>query len=223
MNLSEDTSSSKNTNTVKFAGTVANVAASAANPIVVGAGDLIGASDFASSIAKDQPTIDVLNTVGLEASAVGNHEFDAGWTDLKDRVMGPVDDAASATDADWDYLGANVYNKGTTTPAMQEYSVFDKGGVTVAVIGAVTQKPPRWSARTASARSSSVTRSPRSTASPASSATATPPTARPTSSSPASTRARRRAPAAARRAPTRRRSPRAASSPRWPLSTPAST
>ena len=140
MNLSEDTSSAKNTNTVKFAGTVANVAASSPNPIVVGAGDLIGASDFASSIAKDQPTIDVLNTIGLEASAVGNHEFDAGWTDLKDRVMGPTDDAASATDADWDYLGANVYAKGTTTPAMQEYATFDKGGVTVAVVGAVTQE-----------------------------------------------------------------------------------
>lgn len=140
MNLSEDTPSARNTNTVKFAGTVANVAASAANPIIVGAGDLIGASDFASSIAKDQPTIDVLNTVGLDASAVGNHEFDAGWTDLKDRVIGPADDAASATDADWDYLGANVYNKGTTTPAMQEYATFDKGGVTVAVVGAVTQE-----------------------------------------------------------------------------------
>jgi 5'-nucleotidase len=140
MNLSEDTTSAKNTNTVKFAGTVANVAASSPNPIVVGAGDLIGASDFASSIAKDQPTIDVLNTIGLEASAVGNHEFDAGWTDLRDRVMGPTDDAASATDADWDYLGANVYAKGTTTPVMQEYATFDKSGVTVAVVGAVTQE-----------------------------------------------------------------------------------
>lgn len=140
MNLSEDTPSARNTNTVKFAGTVANVAASSPNPIVVGAGDLIGASDFASSIAKDQPTVDVLNTIGLEASAVGNHEFDAGWADLKDRVIGPADDAASATDADWDYLGANVYNKGTTTPAMQEYAIFDKAGVTVAVVGAVTEE-----------------------------------------------------------------------------------
>ena len=144
INLSEDVTTSsgtvRNTNTVKFAGTVRNVAASAANPIIVGAGDMIGATEFASGIAKDQPTIDVLNEIGLEASAVGNHEFDQGWTDLKDRVIGPEDPVASATDADWAYLGANVYAKGTTNPVLPEYAKFDKSGVSVAVVGAVTEE-----------------------------------------------------------------------------------
>ena len=48
-------------NTVKWAGTVEQLKASAPNPIVVGAGDLIGASTFASAVADDQPTIDVMN------------------------------------------------------------------------------------------------------------------------------------------------------------------
>ena len=77
---------------------------------IVGAGDLIGASVFASAVANDQPTIDVMNEIGLDASAVGNHEFDKGWADLRDRVI------ADKTNAKWDYLGANVYQKGTTTP-----------------------------------------------------------------------------------------------------------
>ena len=49
------------------------------------AGDNIGASLFASAVQKDQPTIDVLNALELNASAVGNHEFDKGWPDLTDR------------------------------------------------------------------------------------------------------------------------------------------
>ena len=128
------------TNTVKFAGTVEQLraadGAAGANTLLVGAGDFIGASLFASSVAKDQPTIDVMNELGLDVSAVGNHEFDQGWDDLRDRVI------AGGTNAKWDYLGANVYQHGTTTPALPEYQVYDVAGVTVGVIGAVTVETP---------------------------------------------------------------------------------
>ncbi len=76
---------------------------------LISAGDNIGASLFASASAKDQPTIDVLNALGLRRSAVGNHEFDKGWADLTGRVADRL--------ANWDYLGANVYAKGTGTRA----------------------------------------------------------------------------------------------------------
>ena len=92
----------------------------------MGAGDLIGASAFASAVANDQPTIDVMNELDLDASAVGNHEFDKGWADLRDRVIGP----AATPNATWTYLGANVYKKGTTTPVLPEYATFTVDGVT---------------------------------------------------------------------------------------------
>ena len=125
-------------NTVKWAGTVKQLEAAtpAANALVVGAGDLIGASAFASAVANDQPTIDVMNEVGLDASAVGNHEFDKGWPDLRDRVIG------SGPNADWKYLAANVYQKGTTTPVLPEYATYTVEGVRVGVVGAVTQETP---------------------------------------------------------------------------------
>ena len=106
--------------------------------LLVGAGDLIGASLFNSAIAQDQPTIDVMNEIGLDASSVGNHEFDKGWDDLKNRVLGG--DPTNPTNATWDYLGANVYQKGTQTPVLPAYETYDEGGVTVGVIGAVTQE-----------------------------------------------------------------------------------
>jgi 5'-nucleotidase len=133
-------------NTVKWAGTVKKLeldtpGTSPDAALVVGAGDLIGASVFASASADDQPTIDVMNEIGMDASAVGNHEFDKGWPDLHDRVI------ANKTNAKWDYLGANVYQKGTQTPVLPEYATYnlkdaDGDAVTVGVIGAVTQETP---------------------------------------------------------------------------------
>ncbi|MFJ4027179.1 ExeM/NucH family extracellular endonuclease [Paenarthrobacter sp. NPDC089989] len=125
-------------NTVLFAGTVEKLRAAAAPGATafISAGDNIGASLFASSVAKDQPTIDVLNALELQASAVGNHEFDGGWQDLRDRVI------AGGNNAKFAYLGANVYQKGTTTPVLPEYKVLEMNGMRVAVIGTVTQEVP---------------------------------------------------------------------------------
>lgn len=122
-------------NTVKFAGTIEQLRAEYGddNSVFVSSGDNVGASVFASSSQQDQPTIDVLNALELIASAVGNHEFDQGYTDLTERIE---------AEADWDYLGANVYEKGTTTPALQEYALKEIDGLTVAFIGTVTQETP---------------------------------------------------------------------------------
>ncbi|MDO9379867.1 MAG: bifunctional UDP-sugar hydrolase/5'-nucleotidase [Nocardioidaceae bacterium] len=121
--------------TVTFAATIEKLRAEsgAASTLFLSAGDNIGASLYASSSQQDQPTIDVLNALKLRTSAVGNHEFDRGSSDLTDRVE-PA--------ADFSYLGANVYQKGTTTPALKAYETFDVNGVTVGVIGAITQETP---------------------------------------------------------------------------------
>ncbi|MCI4011108.1 bifunctional UDP-sugar hydrolase/5'-nucleotidase [Brevibacterium sp. ZH18] len=96
------------------------------------AGDNIGASTYVSSSQQDTPTLDVLNAIGVEASAVGNHEFDQGIDDLTGRV---------SDEADFPYLAANVYDKGTTNvvDGLDDYTTIDVGGVKIAVIGVVTK------------------------------------------------------------------------------------
>ncbi|GAC1372077.1 MAG: hypothetical protein NVSMB43_08470 [Pseudarthrobacter sp.] len=123
---------------MQFAGTIEKLRAQAAPgaTALLSAGDNIGASLFASAVAKDQPTIDVLNALELKASAVGNHEFDGGWADLRDRVV------AGGSNAKFPYLGANVYAKGTKNPVLPEYTVLDMNSIKVAVIGTVTQEVP---------------------------------------------------------------------------------
>src|SRR5699024_3425177 len=85
------------------------------------AGDNIGASPYNSSSADDTPTLDVLNAIGVQASAVVNHEFDRGVDDLTGRVV---------DETDFPYLGANVYDRGSQNVAdgLEEYSIVDVGG-----------------------------------------------------------------------------------------------
>ena len=107
----------------------------AANPntLFVSAGDSLGASTFTSFIQDDQPTIDALNAIGLDASALGNHEFDQGASDLDERILPAVE---------FPYLAATVYRQGTTTPAYQEYEVTEVAGVSVGFIGGITEELP---------------------------------------------------------------------------------
>ena len=116
-----------------LAGMVNSYRAANPNTVFVGAGDLIGASTFTSFIQKDQPTIEAFNSMGLNASAFGNHEFDQGRADVDNRIL-PA--------ANWDYLSANIYDRATGLPAYDEYSLQTFGGVTVGFVGAMTEELP---------------------------------------------------------------------------------
>ena len=100
-----------------------------ANTVFVSAGDNIGASPFISSSQKDEPTIDVLNAMGLAVSAVGNHEFDRGYADLAGRVV---------PRAQFPFLGANVEGE---SPALRDsHVVTTPSGVRIGFVGVVTQE-----------------------------------------------------------------------------------
>jgi 5'-nucleotidase len=99
------------------------------NTLFLSAGDNIGASTFVSAIDNDNPTLDALNLMGLDAAAVGNHEFDKGFADLSGRV----------TDrADFPYLGANVYRGNDRV--LPAYDVQTVSGVRVGIVGVVTEQ-----------------------------------------------------------------------------------
>lgn len=116
-----------------FACTLVTAKSQLPGSVFLSAGDNVGGTPFSSAIQQDNPAIDFLNALDLQVSAVGNHEFDKGYDDLTGRIQ---------KRADWTYLGANVYRKGTTTPALPAYKVLDVDGVKVGVIGAVTQTTP---------------------------------------------------------------------------------
>jgi len=44
---------------------------------------MIGASPLVSALFHDEPTIEELNTIGMDVAGVGNHEFDEGIDELE--------------------------------------------------------------------------------------------------------------------------------------------
>lgn len=99
--------------------------------ILVSTGDNIGATPFVSSSQADVPTIEYLNALQLKTSTIGNHELDKGFADLTGRVNAI---------AEYSYTAANLYQRGTTTPAVPEYDILTVNGVRVGIIGAITEE-----------------------------------------------------------------------------------
>ena len=114
--------------------------------LVVGAGDLIGASPAMSAMWADEPTLHALTMAGLFASSVGNHEFDKGRAELLRQQHGGcvsiVPDKAcqfapNFLGSGFTYLAANVLDSATGKPFLPAYRIADVKGVKVGFIGAV--------------------------------------------------------------------------------------
>jgi 5'-nucleotidase len=128
----------------------------AANPdtITVGAGDLIGASPLVSALFHDEPTIEALNSIGMDVSGVGNHEFDEGVDELLRMRYGdqhggdgchPVDGCQDGTPfggSIFEYLAANVFFAGTDTTILPPYEVEKVGDTKIAFIGLTFEGTP---------------------------------------------------------------------------------
>jgi 5'-nucleotidase len=111
------------------------------NSVIVGQGDLIGASPIVSALFHDEPTIDILNMVGMNATAAGNHEFDEGYQELLRIQRGgchPVDGCQfndRYTGAKFPILGANVTKAKSGLPALPPFWVEIRDGMPIGFIG----------------------------------------------------------------------------------------
>ncbi|MGC4940184.1 bifunctional metallophosphatase/5'-nucleotidase [Kribbella sp. DT2] len=125
--------------------------------VTVAAGDLIGASPLLSAAFHDEPTIEAMNEMGLDAASVGNHEFDEGWHELLRMQTGGClndgdgqnnqnscpDKKAKFKGADFDYLSANVFFENTRQTLLDPYTVKKfKSGQKVAFIGMTLEATP---------------------------------------------------------------------------------
>ena len=118
------------------------------NSVFVAAGDLIGASPLLSALFHDEPTVESLSLMGLEASAVGNHEFDEGKDELlrmqnggchpKDTCRGPH----PFKGAGYQYLAASTIDTATGKTILPAYYVKEFEGIPVAFIGLTLKDTP---------------------------------------------------------------------------------
>jgi 5'-nucleotidase len=121
------------------------------NLLLVGAGDMIGASPALSAMWADEPTINALNMLGLRVTSAGNHEFDQGRNELLRQAKGgcasPRPDKACKyapvyDGAKFSYLAANVIETRSNSPLLPAYTIEEVKGVKIAFIGAVLKDLP---------------------------------------------------------------------------------
>jgi 5'-nucleotidase len=117
------------------------------NTLFLSGGDLIGASPLVSALFHDEPTIEAMNSLGMDFAVVGNHEFDEGLAELEriqDGGCNPVDGCQTGhtyAGADFEYLAANVLGPNGKT-IFPPYAVVNVGGTKVGIIGVVTKTTP---------------------------------------------------------------------------------
>ncbi|MFE9697622.1 bifunctional metallophosphatase/5'-nucleotidase [Streptomyces sp. NPDC006270] len=121
------------------------------NPYSVTAagGDMVGASPLLSGLFHDEPTIEALNGLDLDVTAVGNHEFDEGASELArlqnggcHPVEGCYEEGKEFGGAEFPYLAANVTEEKTGKPLLKPYTIWKKKGVKIGFIGVTLEGTP---------------------------------------------------------------------------------
>ena len=93
-----------------------------AHSLFVAAGDLMQGTNL-SNYSRGKAVIEALSQMGLDATAVGNHDFDYGLDELRER----------ASEASFPFLAANV--KGEGTEFLEDWVVREAGPLRVALFG----------------------------------------------------------------------------------------
>ncbi|WP_368902168.1 bifunctional UDP-sugar hydrolase/5'-nucleotidase UshA, partial [Proteus mirabilis] len=86
-----------------------------------------------SDLQDAEPDFKGMNLVGYDAMALGNHEFDNPLEVLRQQEKW----------ATFPFLSANIYQKSTGERLFKPYTIFDKQGVKIAVLGLTTDDTVR--------------------------------------------------------------------------------
>jgi len=82
-----------------------------------------------SNRTQGELLMEMMITLGYDAMAIGNHEFDYGWRNFRQqmhRVPFPV-------------LGANIFYKNSNIPFSQPFAILERGDIRIGVIGVIGQ------------------------------------------------------------------------------------
>ena len=109
------------------------------NTLLVDSGDTIQGSPLESfhsrkNNTRTDPMMLVMSSLGYDAMAVGNHEYNFGLKVLE-KARG---------EAKFPWLSGNTYEKGTERTHYQPYIVKEMAGVKIGILGLTTPGVPYW-------------------------------------------------------------------------------
>ncbi len=106
---------------------VENMRAQHPNVFLFDAGDIF--TGTLAKLTRGELSFELMLSMGYDAMVIGNHEFEYGWEELarqKHRVPFPV-------------LGANLFYRDTSHAFAQPYTILERHGVRIGVIGILGQ------------------------------------------------------------------------------------
>lgn len=90
---------------------------------------------YVSSTLRGLPMLDALNAMDFDAFVIGNHEFDWGLDEMEKYKDGDV----SNGEANFPFLGANIYDKRTNEMVdwLEPYTVIELTEIKIGIIGII--------------------------------------------------------------------------------------
>ncbi len=107
------------------------------------AGDDFGATPPLSGFFNEEPSVRAQRLMGIQIGTFGNHNFDRGISHLQSMI----DLAGAATSAEvagtpYQYVSTNLKNRDDNLDGVDDFKVFDVGGIKVGVIGVTNPEAP---------------------------------------------------------------------------------
>ena len=135
----ENEKETNNSGMTKVHSVIKEVRAENPNTILVDAGDLIQGTIltdevYTKDLSKVNPMADVFNYIEYDAMTLGNHEFNFGL-DVVNKFK---------KDAKFPVLSANIFNKADESNFAEPYTIVERNGLKVGILGLTTPNIPRW-------------------------------------------------------------------------------
>jgi 2',3'-cyclic-nucleotide 2'-phosphodiesterase (5'-nucleotidase family) len=106
------------------------------------AGDDFGATPPISNFFDEVPAVLAQRMMGIQIGTLGNHNFDRGI----DHLQQMIDLAGAPTTAQpgnpYVYVSANLENRDDDLTGVEDYKIFDLGGIKVGVVGITNPEAP---------------------------------------------------------------------------------
>jgi 2',3'-cyclic-nucleotide 2'-phosphodiesterase (5'-nucleotidase family) len=112
------------------------------NTLTLTAGDAYGASPPLSNFFDEVPAVLAMRMMGFDVDTFGNHNFDRGIDHLQQMIDLAAASPSSQPGEPFRYVSANLRNRDDNLTGVEDFEIFQVGGVKVGVVGITNPEAP---------------------------------------------------------------------------------
>ncbi|QOR66439.1 5'-nucleotidase C-terminal domain-containing protein [Cytobacillus suaedae] len=114
------------------------------NTLIIHSGDMVGGSPPVSALYQDEPTVEVMESIGFDVGTVGNHEFDEGVDEMLRLIYGGdhPNGTVNYDGINFPMIAANVVYKDSEELVLPPYYIKNIKGQKIGFIGVATTQTP---------------------------------------------------------------------------------